>query len=448
MAQRRLRHDEALAKTRLKKYEDEYDAFLMSMGAQPSLDLLRLAPEDKRAASDLDRKEVRLFKEAMEKQATAANTAVGLFNAMTTKSVQTDLSYIIDNDAVHPRHKVFQLQEFFRTITPPNVAIGERIKEELSHISLATTYVDALRVANQIRDLQAELELVNPTATLSLSEMVSKLLSKLKDPKFQMLRYQIADWEEKRLSGALVSPSLTSSALMASLASAGGGGRSSSSSSSGSAHSTAGAAPPSSGSASTIVKFRPIIDLIQKFRLSESTVDIPHSINSVDVIINGGNMGHQPVPSYGPSGSSSHHQGHFVWVPQAPYVKPQGGNGPPPRFNKRKGRIQEHSRHTTSGRDKYSRGDKSDRRKSFDDRGDKFSRRDKSSRGDRDSSQTGGNSRGDAYKRPGVEGGEKKRDRPSSSRDHQAASMTVASAGEEHDGSDSEHSSSGSDASN
>jgi hypothetical protein len=54
--------------------------------------------------------------------------------------------------------------------------------------------------------------------------MVSKLLSKLKDPKFQMLRYQIADWEEKRLSGALVSPSLTSSALMASLASAGGGG--------------------------------------------------------------------------------------------------------------------------------------------------------------------------------------------------------------------------------
>jgi hypothetical protein len=184
------------------------------MGPQPSLELLRLAPKDERAASDHDRKEVRLFKETMEKQATAANTALGLLNAMTTKSVQIDLSHIINNDAVHPRHKVFQLQEFFRTITPPNVAIGERIKEELSHIPLAATYVDALRVANQIRDLQAELELVNPTATLSLSEMVSKLLSKLKDPKFQMLRYQIADWEEKRLLVATVSPSLTSSPLV------------------------------------------------------------------------------------------------------------------------------------------------------------------------------------------------------------------------------------------
>jgi len=406
VAQRRLRHDEALAKTRLKQYEEEYDAFLMSMGPRPSLELLRLVPEDERAASDHDRKEVRLFKETMEKQATAANTAVGLFNAMTTKSVQTDLSHIIDNDAVHPRHKVFQLQEFFRTITPPNVAIGERIKEELSHIPLAATYVDALRVANQIRDLQAELELVNPTATLSLSEMVSKLLSKLKDPKFQMLRYQIADWEEKRLLVATVSPSLTSSSLLASLASAGGGGRSSSSSSSGSAVSSTGVTLSSSGAASTIVKFRPIIDLIQKFRLSESSIDISHSINSVDVIINGGNMGHQPTASYGPPVSSSHHQGQFVWVPQAPYVKPQGGNGQPTRNDRRQGRVQDRSRDTSSGRDKYSRGDKSERRKVIEDRGDKFSRGDKSSRGDRDSSHTGGNSRGDASKRPGAEGGD------------------------------------------
>ena len=122
---RRIRYDEALAATRLKKYEEEYDLYLMSMGNQPSLDLLRLAPETDRVATEHDRKEVRLYKEAMEKQATAANTAVGIFNSMTTKSVQTDLSHIIDNDALHPRHKVFQLQTFFQTITPPNVAIGE-----------------------------------------------------------------------------------------------------------------------------------------------------------------------------------------------------------------------------------------------------------------------------------------------------------------------------------
>ena len=54
----------------------------------------------------------------MKKQATAANTAVGIFNSMTTKSAQTDLSYIIDNDALHPRHKVFQLQTFFKQLLP------------------------------------------------------------------------------------------------------------------------------------------------------------------------------------------------------------------------------------------------------------------------------------------------------------------------------------------
>ena len=89
-------------------------------------------------------------------------------------------------------------------------------------------------MANQIRDFQAELELVNPTATLSLSEMVSKLLSKIRDPKFQMLRFQIAEWEEKRLSsatatlshsfGSLLSSALTASvASVGSLASGGGG---------------------------------------------------------------------------------------------------------------------------------------------------------------------------------------------------------------------------------
>jgi len=95
----------------------------------------------------------------MEKHATAANTALGVFNALTTKSVQTDLNHILDDSLIHPRNKVFQLEQFFKAITPPNVAIAEQIKEEVSNISLALTYEDALRVANQIRDLQAELEL-------------------------------------------------------------------------------------------------------------------------------------------------------------------------------------------------------------------------------------------------------------------------------------------------
>ena len=196
-ALRRIRHDDALAKTRLTQYETEYDAFLLGGAHEPSLDLLRLAPEADRAATEQDRKDVRHFKETMEKHATSANTAVGIFNSMTSKSVQTDLSHILDDDSLHPRHKVFQLAAFFTAITPPNVAIGEQVKEELSQIPPATTYVEALRVANQIRDFQAELELVNPTATLSLSEMVSKLMSKIRDPKFQMLRFQIAEWGRK-----------------------------------------------------------------------------------------------------------------------------------------------------------------------------------------------------------------------------------------------------------
>ena len=95
---RRLKHDDALAKRRLNQYETEYDAFLLTGSHEPSLDLLRLAPEIERTATEQDRKEVRLFKEVMEEHATSANTALGIFNAMTSKSVQTDLSHILDDD--------------------------------------------------------------------------------------------------------------------------------------------------------------------------------------------------------------------------------------------------------------------------------------------------------------------------------------------------------------
>ena len=94
---------------------------------------------------------------------------------------------------------MLQLEKFLRDIPPPNVAIAEQIKVEVSNIPLALTYEDALCVANQICDLQAELELVNPAATLTLSEMVSKLVFKLRYSNFQMLLFQISEWEEKRL---------------------------------------------------------------------------------------------------------------------------------------------------------------------------------------------------------------------------------------------------------
>ena len=459
---RRIKHDDELAKARLARYETEYDAFLLAGGTAPSLDLLRLAPETDRVATDHDRKEVRHFKEVMEKHATSANTALGVFNAMTTKSVQTDLSHILDDDQIHPRNKVFQLAIFFEALTLPNVAIGEQIKEELSRVANATTYVEALRVANQIRDLQAELELVNPSATLTLSEMVSKLLSKIRDPKFQMLRFQIAEWEEKRLS-TVTTPSVTFGSLLTSALSAsvtsvgtltsGSGGASSSSRSSSSAPAPAPSpvGTPVSGAVPIIVQFRPIIDLIQKFRLSESVLDRNYSINSVDVIINGGNAAVPQVPPFGSHMPFSQQPGQFVWVPQSPYVKPPGGNGSQGAHGTANPRAIKFSkgydRNRETGRDRsqVSRGDKSDKRKFIDKTDVRNSRGDQASRGDKDYRKDR-QSRGDA-KTSSSEGGDRKRDRPSSSRDHQAASMTVAAGEEDDDDEEDEQSSSSDDAS-
>ena len=109
----RIKHDDLLAKTRLEKYETDFDAYLMGTATEPSLDLLRLAPDNLRVSNEQDRKDVRFFKELMEKHATSANTALGVFNVLTTKSVQTDLSHILDDPRIHPRNKVFQLEKFF-----------------------------------------------------------------------------------------------------------------------------------------------------------------------------------------------------------------------------------------------------------------------------------------------------------------------------------------------
>jgi len=461
---RRIKHDEDLAKTRLTQYETEYDDYLLSGCNEPSLDLLRLAPETQRVATDHDRKEVRHFKELMEKHSTAANTALGIFNAMTTKSVQTDLSHILDDDKIHPRLKVFQLAIFFEALTPPNVAIGEQLKEELSRIANATTYVEALRVANQIRDLQAELELVNPSATPTLSEMVSKLLSKIRDPKFQMLRFQIAEWEEKRLStvttssvtyGALLTSALSASVTSVGLLTSGGGGASPSSRSSSSSSSSAPALVPTvvpplvSAGVPLIVQFRPLIDLIQKFRLSESVVDSNYSINSVDVIINGGNAGMPQVPQFGTSMQYPQQPGQFVWVPQDSYSKPPGGNGSSGTRNPRTVKFSKgNDRNRETGNDRFqgSRGDKSDKRKFFDNKDIRSSRGDQTSRGDKDQSRKDRPPRGDA-KPTASAGGDKKRDRSSSSRDHQAASMTVAAGDDDDEDEDDDESSSSDEAS-
>ncbi len=382
--------------------------------------------------------------------------------------MQTDLSHILDDSRIHPRHKVFQLQKFFMDITPPNVAIAEQIKAEVSNIPLALTYEDALRVANQIRDLQAELELVNPAATLTLSEMVSKLVSKLRDSKFQMLRFQISEWEDKRLATASTSlnfSSLLSSAMASStasvsslLSSAGGGGAhsaSSSSSSSSGAPAIVPSVPVVAPVIPIIVQFRPLIDLIQKFRLSESTIESNYSINSVDVVSHGGHAGApMPYPVWNSGGRPefftppTHPSGQFVWVPKDSYAKPFGGNGGNPRQGARSNNSDkggDRNRDNGQGRDRNSREDTRGKRGSTVNRADRNSRGDKSSRGDKDSSKRDRDSRpsGDSHKST-TEGGDRKRDRPSSSRDHQAASMTVASDHDDQDESDESSSSDGS----
>ena len=80
-----------------------------------------------------------------------------------------------------------------------------------------------------------------------------------------------------------------------------------------------------------------------------------------------------------------------------------------------------------TARERTSRGDSYEKRNSTDVRDDRNSRGDKSSRGDRDSFRRDRDSRprGDSMK-PTSGGGDRKRGRSSSVRDHQAASMTVA----------------------
>ena len=164
-------------------------------------------------------------------------------------------------------------------------------------------------------------------------------------------------------------------------------------------------------------------------------------------------MASQQSPLYGLSAQVPQQQGQFVWVPQSQYVKPPGGNGSQRSRSETNSLVRglkyargpDPNREIPRGRNKYVRTDKSERYKTSDDRSDKASRGDKSSRGDRDSSHKDRNFRGDNVKKSTSEGGERKRDRPSSSRDHQAASMTVASGGDDYDDDDEDDDESSSD---
>ncbi len=98
----------------------------------------------------------------------------------------------MDEPVNHPRQKIFQLRDYFTRQTLPNVAIGEKIKMEIGDLPQARSCPEILGVANTIRDLQAELTLVNPTAILSLSEMVSNSCPKYKIKNFKcfVFRFQ------------------------------------------------------------------------------------------------------------------------------------------------------------------------------------------------------------------------------------------------------------------
>ena len=305
---RKVAHDDAAMQVLVTAYDAALSGHLLNGGVAPDIDSLNIAPDDL-AATSTDRKAIKSYHDEMERQATSANQALGIFISFTTKSVPNDLAHILDESIIHPRHKLFQLRDFFTRQTAPNVAIGEKIKMEIGDLPQARNYTEILGVANSIRDLQAELTLVNPMATLTLSEMVSKLLSKIQDKEFQMLRYQIAEWEELRLAALVVPqppppppPSLSrfssatssmSSSSSSSPFSAGGGGAGG-----GSALRVSNTSlgvlvqPVAPRPLSVSVQFRPVIDLIQKFHLSMSTLDSStHGLNSVDVIINGGGAG-------------------------------------------------------------------------------------------------------------------------------------------------------------
>jgi hypothetical protein len=113
-----------------------------------------------------------------------------------------------------------------------------------------------------------------------------------------------------------------------------------------------------------IVQFRPLIDLIQKFRLSDSTIDSNYSLNSVDVMLNGGHVAALlPYSSgqlngrpdvYPPPPNSS---GQFVWVPRDSYVKPSGGRSERSRQGPRSSeKVGDHNRDRPNSRERNSRG--------------------------------------------------------------------------------------------
>jgi len=147
---RKVAHDDEAMQVLVTAYDAALSGHLLNGGVAPDIDSLKIAPDDL-AATPSDRKAIKSYHDEMERQATSANQALGLFISFTTKSVQNDLAHILDDTVTHPRHKIFQLRDFFTRQTAPNVSIGEKIKMEIGDLPQARNYTDILSVANSIQ---------------------------------------------------------------------------------------------------------------------------------------------------------------------------------------------------------------------------------------------------------------------------------------------------------
>ncbi len=103
---RKAAYDDDAMKNLVTAYDAALSAHLLRGTPAPDINTLKIAPEDL-AASYTDRKAIKSYHDEMERQATSANQALGIFISFTTKSVQNDLAHILDDLTIHPRHKFF-----------------------------------------------------------------------------------------------------------------------------------------------------------------------------------------------------------------------------------------------------------------------------------------------------------------------------------------------------
>ena len=120
---RKIAHDDKVIADRIALYDEALKDHILHGEAAPSIDLLKMDP-GLIVASESDKTAVKYFHYEMEKQSISANVVLQIFNSFATKSVQHDLAHIIDDPAIHPRNKVFQIQDHFSRQTQRNIAFG------------------------------------------------------------------------------------------------------------------------------------------------------------------------------------------------------------------------------------------------------------------------------------------------------------------------------------